>query len=58
MEKTYIVIAFIFDSGRLGDSFYGRVVFEHMLKDKEIASNTKKQSFQQAICQYIELILI
>lgn len=42
MEKTYIVIAFIFDSGRLGDSFYGRVVFEHMLKDKEIASNTKK----------------
>ena len=42
MEKTNMVIAFIFDSGKLGDSFYGRVVFEHMLKDKEIASNTIK----------------
>ena len=42
MEKTNIVIAFIFDSGRLEDSFYGRVVFEHMLKDQEIVGNTKK----------------
>lgn len=42
MEKTNMIIAFIFDSGRLGDSFYGRVVFEHMLMAKEIASNTMK----------------
>ena len=42
MENTNMIIAFIFDSGRLGDSFYGHVVYEHMLKDKEITSNTRK----------------
>ena len=34
--------AFIFDSGKLGTSSYGDVVFRYMLKDNEIATNTTR----------------
>ena len=36
MQNTF---AFIFDSGKLGSSFYGEVVFEHMLKGGELSQN-------------------
>ncbi|MDE6617662.1 MAG: hypothetical protein K2K13_01380 [Clostridiales bacterium] len=37
-----MIFAFIFDSGRLGSSFYGDVVFEAMLRGKEIMHNSSK----------------
>lgn len=36
------IFAFIFDSGRLGDMWYGRVVFECMMKEKELTRNPLK----------------
>ncbi len=37
-----MMIAFIFDSGKLGSSFYGEVVFKHILQGKEIVRNSRK----------------
>lgn len=39
MNNTVNTFAFIFDSGKLGSSFYGEVVFEHMVKGKELSRN-------------------
>lgn len=36
------IFAFIFDSGRLGSTFYGKAVFENMLRGKELSSNASK----------------
>lgn len=36
------IFAFIFDSGSLESSFYGEVVFEYMLKGKELSKNPSK----------------
>ena len=36
------MISFIFDSGRLGSSFYGEVACKHILRGKEITRNSKK----------------
>ena len=38
----YKMISFIFDSGRLGSSFYGEIVCKHILSGKEITRNSKK----------------
>ena len=37
-----MIFAFWFDSGRIEDSFYGQIVFEHMVKGKEISKNPSK----------------
>lgn len=36
------IFAFVFDSGKLNSSFYGEVVFENMLKGKELLNNPTK----------------
>lgn len=42
MSNDTSILAFIFDSGRLGDMWYGRVVFEYMMKGKELTRNPSK----------------
>ena len=42
MSNDTSIFAFIFDSGRLGDMWYGRVVFEYMMKGKELTRNPSK----------------
>lgn len=37
-----MMVSFIFDSGRLGSSFYGEIVCKHILSGKEITRNSKK----------------
>ena len=39
MSSIRDTFAFIFDSGKLGSSFYGEVVFEHMIKGGELSQN-------------------
>ena len=39
MTNIQNTFAFIFDSGKLGSSFYGEVVFEHMIKGRELSEN-------------------
>ena len=39
MANIQSTFAFIFDSGKLGSSFYGEVVFEHMIKGGELSNN-------------------
>lgn len=39
MTNIQNTFAFIFDSGNLGSSFYGEVVFEHMIKGGELSKN-------------------
>lgn len=41
-EKNGAVIAFIFDSGRIENFFYGNVVFKNIFKGKEVFSNPRK----------------
>ncbi len=36
------VIAFFFDSGKIENSFYGNVVFENMIKGREVSLNARK----------------
>ena len=40
MANIQSTFAFIFDSGNLGSSFYGKVVFEHMIKGGELSKNS------------------
>ena len=42
VEKDRMMVAFIFDSGRLDSNFYGEVVFEHMMSGMEITKNPYK----------------
>lgn len=42
MKDHVGVFAFIFDSGRLGASFYGEVVFRYMMQGKELTQNPIK----------------
>lgn len=42
MDDIQNTFAFIFDSGKLGSSFYGAVVFEHMIKGGELSKNSKE----------------
>ena len=39
MTNIQSTFAFIFDSGKLGSSFYGEVVFEQMIKGRELSGN-------------------
>ena len=39
MTNIQSTFAFIFDSGKLGSSFYGEVVFEQMIKGGELSEN-------------------
>lgn len=41
MSNNENTFAYIFDSEKLGSSFYGEVVFEHMIKGKELSNNTE-----------------
>lgn len=41
MANIQSAFAFIFDSGKLGSSFYGEVVFEHMIKGGELSNNAE-----------------
>lgn len=36
------VVAFLFDSGKLGSSLYGKIVFNHIMKGKELSRNPTK----------------
>lgn len=36
------IIAFLFDSGKIEDCFYGDVVFQYIFKGKEVVSNPRK----------------
>ena len=42
MSCSNKIFAYIFDSGRIGSSFYGEAVFENMLKGKELSKNSDK----------------
>lgn len=42
MDNMQNTFAFIFDSGKLGSSFYGGVVFQYMLKGGELSKNPIK----------------
>ena len=42
MDNMQNTFAFIFDSGKLGDYFYGEVVFQSMLKGGELSKNPSK----------------
>lgn len=39
MDNMQNTFSFIFDSGKLGNSFYGEVVFQYMLKGGELSKN-------------------
>lgn len=41
-KNKYKIVAFIFDSGKINSSCYGDVVFENMLKNKELCNNKQK----------------
>lgn len=43
-HKTYM-LAYFFDSGKVGDSFYGNVIFEQIIKGKELTCNNYKTVF-------------
>lgn len=40
--KAGVIIAFVFDSGKIEDCFYGNVVFKSVFKDKEVMGNPEK----------------
>lgn len=42
MEQERMMVAFIFDSGKLDSDFYGEVVFEHIMRGMEITKNPYK----------------
>ena len=42
VEQNRMMVAFIFDSGKLESSFYGEVVFEHIMSGMEITKNPYK----------------
>ncbi|MEG1726024.1 MAG: hypothetical protein RR313_11575 [Anaerovoracaceae bacterium] len=45
LSHEYSMIALIFDSGKINNSFYGDAVFENIIKGKEITSNKRKIIF-------------
>lgn len=44
-SQEYLMIALIFDSGRIDNLFYGDTVFENIISGKEVVSNRRKIVF-------------
>lgn len=41
-ELNLSMVAFLFDSGKIESSFYGEVIFEHLIKGNELSNNMSK----------------
>ena len=56
MANIQSTFAFIFDSGKLGSSFYGEVVFEHMIKGGELSNNHEIITVSLKDCRRLSLL--
>ncbi|WP_302925449.1 hypothetical protein [Holdemania filiformis] len=41
-DLNLCMVAFLFDSGKIESSFYGEVIFEHLIKGNELSNNMSK----------------
>lgn len=41
-QLTLCMVAFLFDSGKIGSSFYGEIIFEYFVKGNELSNNMSK----------------